>query len=82
MNKIFFITCVSPPFHRKRCGRADLLREEFCRGDAGLLPRAVDRSRTSLMGHYYGLHRIADVGRGVAEQKPLPAGRDRGGGLF
>ena len=32
------------------------------------------------MGHYYGLHRIADVGRGVAEQKPLPAGRDRGGG--
>ena len=33
------------------------------------------------MGHYYRLHCVADVGGGIAQQEPLPSGRNRYGGL-
>lgn len=58
-----------------------LFREKFCSGDARLLHCAVDRPRTSIMGHYYRLYRFADLGGGLAEQKSLSSGRHRCGGL-
>ena len=31
------------------------------------------------MGDYYRLHCVADVGGGIAQQEPLPSGRNRNG---
>lgn len=31
------------------------------------------------MSHYYRLHCVADVGGGIAQQEPLPSGRNRNG---